>query len=153
MVFPVVMYRCESWTIKKAGVLVIQSCPALCNPMDCSPPGSAHGIIQARILEWVAILGECWRIDAFKLWSWRKLLRVPWTARSKQSILKVINPEYSLERLMLKLQYFGYLMWTAISLEKTLMLEKIEGKRRRRRQGMRWLHSITNSMAMNISKL
>ena len=93
MVFPVVMYRCESWTIKKA---------------------------------------ECQRIDAFKLWFWRRLLRVPWTAkRSNQSILKEINPEYALEGLMLKLQYFGYLMQRANSLEKTLMLGKIEGKRRR----------------------
>ena len=117
----------------------LQSCPTLCDPRDGSPPGSAHGIIQARILEWVAILGECWRIDAFKLWSWRKLLRVPWTARSKQSILKVINPEYSLERLMLKLQYFGYLMQRANSLGKILMVGKIEGKKRRRQQRMRWL--------------
>ena len=103
MVFPVVMYKCESWTIKKA---------------------------------------ERWRIDAFELWCWRRLLRVPWTARkSSQSILKKINPGYSLEGLMLKLklQYFAHLMWRADSFEKTLMLGKIEGMRRRGWQRMRWL--------------
>ena len=108
--FPVIMYGCESWTIKKA---------------------------------------ECQRIDAFKLWCWRRLIRVPWAARrSNQSILKEINPEYSLEGLMLKLklQYFGHLMRRADSLEKTLMLGKIEGRRRRRWQRMRWLDFITNSM-------
>ena len=99
MVFPVVMYGCESWTIKKA---------------------------------------ECQRTDAFELWYWRRLLRVPWTARrSTQSILKEISPEYSLEGLMLKLQYFGHLMQRADSLEKTLMLGKIEGKSRRGQQRMR----------------
>ena len=110
MVFPVVMYGCESWTIKKA---------------------------------------ESRRIDAFELWCWRRLLRVPWTARrSNQSILKKISPEYSLERLMLKpkLQYFGHLMQRADSLEKTLMLGKIEGRRRRGWQRMRWLDGITDSM-------
>ena len=109
MVFPVVMYECESWTIKKA---------------------------------------EPQRIDAFELRCWRRLLRVPWTARrSNQSILKEINPEYSLEGLMLKLklQYFGHLMWRANSLEKTLLLAKIEGRRRKGRQRMRWLDGITDS--------
>ena len=117
MVFLVVMYRCESWTIKVA---------------------------------------ECSRIDAFKLWYWRRLLRVPGTARrSNQSILKEINPEYSLEGLMLKLklQYFGHLRRRADSLEKTLRLEKIEGWRRTVRQRMKWLDGITDSTDMSLSKL
>ena len=117
MVFPVVMYGCEIWTIKKA---------------------------------------EHRRIDAFELWCWRRLLTVPWTARrSNQSILKEISPEYSLEglRLKLKLQYFGHLMQRTDSLEKTLMLEKTEGRRRRGRQRTRWLDGITNLMDMNLSKL
>ena len=99
---------------------------------------------------------ECRRIDAFKLWCWRWLLRVPWTARrSNQSILKEINPEYSFEGLMLKLklQYFGHLMWRADSLKNTLILGKPEDKRRRRQQKMRWLESTTDSMDMNLSKL
>ena len=109
------MYRCESWTIKKA---------------------------------------ECWRIDAFELWCWRRLLRVPWTTRrSNQSILKEINPEYSLEGLMLKLWYFGHLMWRTDSLEKTLMLRKIEGRRSRGQQRKRWLDGITDSVDMSLSKL
>ena len=117
MVFPVVMYGCESWTIKKA---------------------------------------ECLRIDAFELWCWRRLLRVPWTARrSSQSILKEISPSCLLEGLMLeiKLQYFGHLMRRADSLEKTLMLGKIEGRRRRGQQRVRWSDGITDSMDMGLGGL
>ena len=117
MVFPVVMYGCESWTVKKA---------------------------------------ECQRIDAFDLWCWRRLLRVPWTARkSNQSIRKEISPGCSLEGLMLKvkLQYFGHLMRRADSLEKTLMLGKIEGGRRSGQQRMRWLDGITDSMDMGLGEL
>ena len=103
---------------------------------------------------WTVKKAECRRIDAFELWCWRRLLRVPWTARrSNQSILKEISPEYSLEGLMLKLQYSGHLTRRTDSLEKTLMLEKIEGRRRRGRQRMRWLDSITKSMNMSLSKL
>ena len=116
MVFPVVMYGCESWTIKKA---------------------------------------ECWRTDAFKLWCWRRLLRVPWTVRrSNQSIQKEISPEYSLEGLMLKLklQYFGHLTGRTESFEKTLMLGKTEGRKRRGWQRMRWLDGNTNSVDMSLGK-
>ena len=105
---------------------------------------------------WTIKKAECRRIDAFKLWCWRRLLRVPWTTRrSNQSILKEINSEYSSERLVLKLKlhYFGHLMWRADSLEKTLVLGKIEGKRRRGWQRKRWLDSITDSVDMNLSKL
>ena len=117
LVFPVVMYGCESWTVKKA---------------------------------------ELWRIDAFELWGWRRLLRAPWSARrSYQSILKEISPKYSLEGLMLKLklQYFGHILARTDSFEKTLMLWKIEGRRRRGGQRMRWLDDITDSMDMSLSKL
>ena len=115
MVFLVVMYGCESWTVKKA---------------------------------------ECQRIVAFELWCWRRLLRVPWSARtSNQSILKEISPEYLLEGLMLKLQYFGLLMERTNSFEKTLMLGKIEGGRRRGRQRMRWLYGITDLINVSLSKL
>ena len=117
MVFPVVMYGCESWTVKKA---------------------------------------ECWRIDAFEVWCWWRLLRVPWTVRrSNQSILKEISPGCSLEGLMLKLklQYFGHLMRRVDSLEKTVMQGGIGGRRRRGRQRMRWLDGITDSMGMSLSKL
>ena len=123
--------------------------------MDCSSPGSsAHGIFQARVLEWVAIASPMkkakhQRIDAFELWCWRRLLRVPWTARrSNQSILKDISPGCSLGGMMLKLklQYFGHLMQRVDSLEKTVMLGGIGGRRRRGRQRMRWLDGITDSM-------
>ena len=117
MIFPLVMYGCESWTIKKA---------------------------------------DHQRIDAFELWCWRRLLRIPWTAsRSNQYVLKKFSPEYSLKGLMLKLklQYFGHLMRRTDSFEKTLVLGKIEGRRRRRRRRMRWLDGITDPMDMNLSKL
>ena len=103
---------------------------------------------------WTIKKAEHWRIDAFELWCWRRLLRVPWTARrSDQSVLKEINPEYSLKGLMLNLEYFGHLIWRADSLERALILGKIEGRRRRGRKRMRWLDDIIDSMDLSLSKL
>ena len=112
-------------------------------------------VVMCGCESWTIKKAECWRSDAFKLWSWRRLSRVPWTARrSNQSILKEINPEYSLKGLMLKwkLQYFGHLMQRTDSLEKTLMLGKIEGRRRTGWQRMRWLDGVTDSMNMSLSQ-
>ena len=128
---------------------------------DITLPTKVH-IVKAVVFPVVMYGFKSWthkegwvpKIDGFELWCWRKLLRVPWTARrSNQSILKEINPEYSLEGLILKFQYLGHLMWRADSMEKTLMLGKIESKRRRGQQRMTWLDSITNSMDMNLRKL
>ena len=122
----------------------------------CIVRATVFPVVQYGCKSWTTKKAEHWRIDAFELWCWRRLLRVPWTARRlNQSILKEINPEYSLEGLIvkLKLQYFRHLMQRANSLEKTLLLGKIEGRRRRRQQRMRRLNGITNSMDMNLSKL
>ena len=122
----------------------------------CLVKAMIFSVVMYGCESWIVKKAECQRFDAFELWCWRRLLRVPWTARrSNQSILKEISPVYSLEGLMLKLklQYFGYLMWRADSFEKTLMLGKIEGRRRRGWQMMRRLDGITDSMAMSLGKL
>ena len=120
------------------------------------PSSQSYGFSSSHEWIWELIIkkAEHWRIDAFELWCWRRLLRVPWTARRlNQLILNEINPECSLEGLMLKLQYFCHLMWWADSFEKTLMLGKIEGRRRRGRQRMRWLEGVTDSMDMSLGQL
>ena len=122
----------------------------------CLVKAMVFSVVMYGCESWPMRKAECWRVDAFELWCWRRLLRVPWTARrSNQSILREINPEYSLEGLMLNLmlQYFGHLLWRANSFEKTLMLWKIEGRRRRGWQRMRWLDGIAKSMVMSLNKL
>ena len=145
------------------GRKVMTNLDSIFKSRDITLPAKVH-LVKAIVFPVVVCGCECWtvkeaerwRIDAFELWCWRRLLRVLWTARRfNQSILKEISPGCSLEGLMLKLklQYFGYLMWRVDSLEKTLMLEKIEGRRRRGQQRMRWLNGITDSMDMSLSKL
>ena len=127
-----------------------------CYFADKGPSSQSYGFSSGHVWMWELDCEETehQRIDAFELWCWRRLLRVSWTAgKSNQSILKEINPEYSLERLMLKLQNFGHLMWSANSLEKTLMLGVIGGRSRRGRQRMRWLDGITDSMHMSLGEL
>ena len=127
----------------------------LCHKIKRAQLNMAPGFLFLGNVSMFVTRAECWRIDAFKLWCWRRLLRVPWTARSNQSILREINTKYSLEGLMLKLklQHFDHLMRRADSLGKTLILEKIEGKRRKEWQRMRWSESIPDSTDMNLSKL
>ena len=128
------------------------------HPADKGPYNQGQGLPSGHQCFWELDRkeAECQKMDAFELWCWRRLLKIPWTARrSNQSILREVNPEYSLERLMvkLKLQYFGHLMWTDGSLEKPLILGKIEGRRKRGCQRMRWLDGITNAMNMNLGRL
>ena len=148
MVFPVVMYGCESWTIKKLRHSFANK----------GPSSQSYGFPSSHVWMWELDYKEGWALKnwCLELWCWRRLLRVPWTARrSNQSILKEISPEHSLEGLMLKLkvQYFVHLMGKTNSLEKTLMLGKIEGRRRRGQHRMRWLDGFTNGMDMSMCKL